>query len=338
MTGFLLTSDIHLTSRSRDEYRWLIFDWLRVQALSRDVTNIFVLGDITDQKDHHANLLINRIVDSFDALAAATSATVWLMKGNHDYIDPEYPLLKFLGGEGAVRFVSKVQKEIIDDQRVLFLPHQMKVLGARNKHVWHEYDFNDYDFIFLHQTMDGSVASNGFPLPGLQHKLFEGTQATVIAGDIHVPQKIGPVTYCGSPHPVRFGDDFKPRVLWWNGTEVKSVSRVALKKAVIILEDPEDLVEKAGLDRGDQVKVIITLAREDFHTWEDRKRKVSAICEATGLLLYGVELKEKREIDPRIKIGSRPAPKKATVPELFESFCDSHQVDREMRRVGRTLL
>ena len=49
---------------------------------------------------------------------------------------------------------------------------------------------------------------NGFSLEGYESKKMDKCSATIIAGDIHVPQLVGNVEYVGSPYRIRFNDAF----------------------------------------------------------------------------------------------------------------------------------
>ncbi|HWY34909.1 MAG TPA: hypothetical protein VNX68_09695, partial [Nitrosopumilaceae archaeon] len=67
--SILITSDLHLTDKDRDEYRWGLFPWLKQQIISYKPTTLLFLGDTTDAKDRHSAKLTNRIVDCFTDLA-----------------------------------------------------------------------------------------------------------------------------------------------------------------------------------------------------------------------------------------------------------------------------
>jgi UDP-2,3-diacylglucosamine pyrophosphatase LpxH len=54
----IITSDLHLTDRPQDEYRWGIFPWLVNQSKELEVENLFILGDLTDFKDKHSAKII----------------------------------------------------------------------------------------------------------------------------------------------------------------------------------------------------------------------------------------------------------------------------------------
>ena len=126
---YLITTDLHLTDRSDEAYRWDIFPFLKKQATKHKTQHIFILGDLTDFKDNHSARLVNRIVEEVVGLTDYGGVTI--LKGNHDYVDPKTPFFMFLdgmsvdpyGSEPVVRFVTDITKTKISNKRVLLLPH-----------------------------------------------------------------------------------------------------------------------------------------------------------------------------------------------------------------------
>ena len=56
--NWLIASDLHFTDAPRDAYRNGIIDFIADAARAREATDIFILGDITDRKDHHSGEFI----------------------------------------------------------------------------------------------------------------------------------------------------------------------------------------------------------------------------------------------------------------------------------------
>ncbi|RPI87194.1 MAG: hypothetical protein EHM40_23155, partial [Chloroflexi bacterium] len=81
---WLVTSDLHLTDRPRDAHRFGLFKWLAKKQRKHGVKATFILGDITDKKDNHSSALVNRVVNELTQL----EPPVYVLKGNHDFIDP----------------------------------------------------------------------------------------------------------------------------------------------------------------------------------------------------------------------------------------------------------
>lgn len=330
MSKFLFTSDIHLSPRPREAYRWTIFQWLRTQALSRNVDAVFILGDITDQKDGHTNAFINRIVDEVRALREAVE--VYLITGNHDYSDPKAPLLRFLEGcyhqPTGLRDVRKGKPAF--DEHIMLLPHVRYSSSS-----WVGMDFKEYDLALCHQTFAGSQIENGLVLAGGVAPARIGARV-VISGDVHVPQRIEHVRYCGSPHPVRFGDSFQPRVLFWDDGKLKSINRVTMRRLVIETDDLRWLASEADISDGDQVKLRLKLPRSRFGEWEQLRREASKVAEARNFDLCGLELLEQQD-SKRVRLRGAPTAQRKPA-DVFDSFCKANAVEPELTSIGKTLL
>ena len=170
----LVTSDLHFTSNPVDDYRWGIFDYIR----SRSPDWLFVLGDLTDAKDRHSAKLVNRIAYEFFEL----TQNVVILVGNHDYVDPDHPFFEFLNYVDNVDFVTEYKQLQLDHHKFAFIPHTRDP-----ENEWRNTMF-DVHYAFIHQTVIGSEASNGYAMDsGIPKDYFAGCKAMVISGDIHVP-------------------------------------------------------------------------------------------------------------------------------------------------------
>src|SRR5713226_9416852 len=112
---YLISADLHLSDRPRDEYRWGLFGWLAKMQAKHDVTATMFLGDITQDKDKHSATLVNRLVDELIGL----KPPIYILRGNHDGIDPANPYFRFLSTIEGVQFI--VEPTVIDG--VAFIPH-----------------------------------------------------------------------------------------------------------------------------------------------------------------------------------------------------------------------
>lgn len=326
-TRLLITSDIHLTTHPLDEYRWDVLAYLHELAVARGVAGVLILGDLTEKKDAHPSSLVNRLFDILEAFPVP----VWILRGNHDYdVNPNLPFFKFLPN-----FITKPCLVTIGDLRCFFIPHH------RREQDLAEVTVPKCEFLFLHQTFKGAVAENGQRLDGIDPLEFDGVaKKAVISGDIHVPQRLGPIIYSGAPHPIRFGDTFEPRVLYWDGAKLKSIRRDTIRKATLTVRSLAD-IEKADLDEGDQLKIKYRLARRDFPEWSARREAVFEWCERAGVVLQGCAMEEDpatKRVVPRDVGAESTGTDARTHEELFDEFCDEKRIDREYVRSGRALV
>jgi hypothetical protein len=336
----LFTSDLHFTDNPRDSYRWELFPFLKRVAQKKGVTDIWLLGDITDAKDRHPARLVNRIMDELVSLQKESECFVHIVKGNHDYVDPDTPFFRFIS-ESEMRFYN--QAAVCAPDRagdVLILPH------TRNPDEdWAILDEGqEVELVVTHMTFDGSDAGGfimeGMPKDYITKRCPSLKGVPIISGDIHVPQTLGPIRYCGSPYHVHFGDTFQPRVLLYEEGKFTSVKHSSLSRHTFNIMDPEELYD-ANVYEGDQVKVRLSLMRSQFGQWEEHRKRINEIATELGLEIFAIELK------PRM---SRKKPKlnkqtptliesdKSTPEELFSAFCKERGIEKNLTQGGLKIL
>ena len=325
----LITSDLHFTDRARDAYRWDIFPWLRDQ-LEHDET-LLILGDLTDAKDNHSSALVNRIVNEIEETVAFGHG-VFILKGNHDYVDAFTPFFGFLGALDRVAFIADGYYGLhrVEGQYVRMMPHTRSPAED-----WERVSFEDVDLVLCHQTFNGAKASNGQQLQGgISARYFSdrGFKGRVISGDIHVPQQCGDVTYVGSPYPVAFGDKFTPRVLRVSGDSVESLEPPHIRKLKLTISDAEELDD---LRQGDQVKLTVRLWREDFYEWERIRAEVAEVAGRLGVYVHSLDLEVKTEVEAPTNAKAVAV---ASAGDVLGDFCESRGLADADRKIGAALL
>lgn len=321
MPPFLITGDIHLSPKPKDEYRFGIFPWLLKQARKHKVRAIYILGDLTENKDNHPASLVNRIADELTNF----DYPVRILMGNHDFVHRGCPFFKFLGYYEQVDYITEVDEydnftciphqpdQRAFDQACSFIPYQGSAL--------------------LHQTISGAIDDGGNRhLNGLGASLIAQKQLRhCYSGDIHRPQVCGPVTYVGAPYQVRFGDDYTPRVLLISSEKTTDLHFPAPRKHSWVLSDLEEL-RAADLKAGDQVKLTLALNREEIAEWPNLKQRALDMCKELGVEVYGVTLKMKAQQQPS-KAIKRTAPN-----EVFNEFCTQENVSSVVKRAGEAFI
>lgn len=326
---WLLTSDLHLTDRPRDVYRFDLFPWLARQQKKYNTTATFLLGDLTDSKDKHSSALVNRVVDELMGL----QPPVYVLAGNHDGLDPNNPFFRFLHYTEGLEFIIEPRNAGIDGKRVGMVPF------CRTQA---EFDRScakispKPDALMVHQTFDGSIAESGSRLSGLSPSPIEKLRPGVCwAGDVHRPQRCGPVGYIGSPYHVRFGDQFTPRVLLVeNCIETRNLHFPAPKKWSLTIRDADELQNNPDLAKGDQLKLTIEMAREEAIEWQAHKQRILGACAELGLEVYGAVLKvNSNTVKPQTVQKRSKDPK-----EAFAAFCKHENVASSVKQAGLELL
>ena len=273
---WLLTSDLHVTDRPKDEYRWGLFEWLAKMQRRHVVDYTFILGDLTDKKDNHPSALVNRVIDGLSQL----KPPVYILMGNHDYIAHVRPFFKFLNCIEGLHFVA--EPTFLRDLGLSMIPHMPD--QAHFDAACDQMPQNSA--LMCHATITGASSETGMPLTGLSASPIRRFRRSAMwAGDVHRPQtlKCG-LTYVGSPFRIRFGDDFTPRVLLVDEKTGKSTDLhfQCLQKHGLHIKKPEDILA-VDLRRGDQVKIDIELGREDLVGWATIKARILSICQERGV-------------------------------------------------------
>ena len=297
MSRYLITSDLHLTSKPEDAYRFDLFPWLLEESHRLRIHVLFILGDLTDAKDRHPASLVQKVVESIQ-LVTSQGLKVVILKGNHDYTDPTVPFFGFLGELDNVRYIH--EPTLLDTEwcgavrGIACIPHShkpidWKAIVRKYKHV---------DYMFLHHTFGGSLASNGQKMQGDAITPLDKVEGFVISGDIHVPQKIGSVRYVGSPYTIRFNDAFTPRVLY-EGLQVgpEDLHFPCLVRQKVTIHAVSELDEKS-IREGDQVKVKVTIPRSSVRDIPELRRQIREKADLIGFILCGVEFEVEAEQEP----------------------------------------
>lgn len=331
----IITSDLHFTANPRDSYRWELIDFLRGIEKDSPKNDLFILGDLTDAKDKHPAELVNRISMSIGLLAKSFN-NVYILKGNHDYIDPNTPFFQFLGGkdDSNIHFIVHPESVKSEGYEIALLPHARD--PDKEWGLWAD-RCSKADYIFLHQGFEGARASNGTKMEGMKPSVFKPFKARCISGDIHVPQKVGPITYVGSPYHVHFGDNFTPRILRIGAEGKESdIHFDAIKKHSLSLNHIND-IEDLGLRPGDQVKIKLVLPRSDFSSWQEKKQEAMDKCAALGLEVFGIEIQERKR--RRLsKKNQNPTDALMSNKEVFDEYCQRERLSDVIVKAGEKYL
>lgn len=300
--SILVASDLHLTINPMDEYRWGLLPWIETQIKKHNVKAVALLGDLTDAKDRHPSILVNKLVDRLSRIS--TLAQIIIIRGNHDYVDEDSPFFKFLRHTPRVFYVT----EPAEWSDYLFLPHTRDW-----EKDWKPYlnSWNDYKIIFTHQTYDGALAENGQTLRGIPPSVFKGFKGQVISGDIHVPQRLSRrLLYVGAPYHIKFGDDFSPRVLLVRerGNDLRDLTFKTVSRKVASIRNLQEL-RAYDYNSGDQVKVKVRLKRSEFPEGPKLRKEIKKLAKERGWALRSITIsqiksktsaidKEVQSIDP----------------------------------------
>jgi len=330
----LVTADLHWAESIRDSYRHEFQKHLRSIIEKKKVDLLIILGDLTETKDRHGAALVNQIMGHLIALSELCS--VIIVRGNHDYLDPDNPFFAFVEHFDEIYWVNQPMDgtsldcpELEQLGRCLFLPHTID-----HEKDWAGIEFGDYHWIFTHNTFSGVHVGYGHTLSGIPTNIFPDN-CQVISGDIHIPQELGPVIYVGSPYLVDHGDDYKPRVLLIDGEIIKSIPAPGPQKRLVEVSSIEDLDNQKGLNEGDILKVRIKLAPGDHALWPELQAKVRQWGKDEGYII--------NKVQPVIE-GAKATPSRRrdqvrkSDEQLVEEYVRKMEVKKGTAKVGLDLL
>jgi len=310
-----------------------VFDYL--YTVPFDV--LVILGDLCDAKDCHPGSLVNKVVDSMMRFAEM-GKEIHLLRGNHDYSgDPDCPFFLFLRSCPNCYYHNTAQIWEIGNIRWSFFPH-----SRTPEHYWADMRRGKKDLgvdvTLCHQTFSGAFSESGKKLAGCDATALAGA-GKIFSGDVHVPQAVGPVEYVGAPYPIDFGDAYEPSMVAvenGNGCSWSYLYPPSIRKLVLRINDPEEIEFAPAWREGDQVKVVLTLKRRDFGSWESHRRRIKLLCDRNHLTLCGLELQERTRQRIELSRGCSALP--TSHEDQFKAYCEHAGIDESDARVGRKLL
>jgi hypothetical protein len=328
----LVTADLHLSDNPRDAYRheWVASLPSLVEEL--DVQRVLILGDLCESKDRHSAWLVNRVVDHIMALAKI--CPVHILRGNHDYINEAHPFYHFLSHLRRVTWYNVPSpRRLRELGQCLFLPHTRSP----------EEDWcgllDPFDWAFAHQTFEGADVGHGRKLAGVSQDIFSGN-ARIISGDVHVPQKLGPVTYVGAPYLVDFGDDYTPRIILLQDDEMESVPCSGAQKRLVDmgrLDTLESATNEAGVAAGDIVKFRVHLPAGQIGDWPHIQAEIRDWSQRVGCWAHTLQLATQRDQgEARIHVSRSTQPHDDR--KLVENYGSQQGADKKTIRTGIRLL
>lgn len=328
----LILADFHLSDHPLEEYRWNVFKWIYQLDSKYKFKTIYILGDLTEKKDHHPAKLVNRLTEAFEGLYNRFER-VAVLRGNHDSIDPDWPFFHFLKAIGVEFYY---QPTIVDKE--LFLPYSKDLKGDLISVVEGHMQISEkVNRIFMHQTVRGAVASNGSALDGVSDSLFNRFPGLIFSGDVHMPQEVGDIHYVGSPYPVYFGDRFFGGGILLDRDKWERVeNRQTIRRNSFELDYTQEEVPEFEVHPGDQFKIRMLVNRGDsgeFDKWKKNLREF--ITEQKGMLV-SIEIKFKEE---KRRLISRARKLKSIEPEdVLHRYCQAEGLDDYYFQKGKELL
>lgn len=326
MKRTMITADLHLSDQPVNAYR---LDFVEKQLPKlmkyRDAGILVIAGDLTDQKDRHSAWLTHHVVDLLSLLAEI--AEVFVIEGNHDFLDIEYPFFRFLEQLDSVRRIHWISKPTLINDGVLLLPHT-----SEHKQDWKNLPRSR--LIVTHNTFDGSLSEHGGKMRGIP--LSALPKVPIISGDVHQPQTLGRLSYVGPPYTVRFGDDFEPRVLLVNeNAGIVSFPTNSPRKRLVDLEYPWKKSAFDRIQRGDIVKLRIAITQQEASQWPQIRADAQSLASSKDCHIFAVQplMRNIRRYRPTTT-GSSNSKSDA---KLIREYCSRRNADPATTKTGLTI-
>jgi len=322
----IIASDLHLVCTKNEEYRWGVFSAIKDAVVKHGATRLLLLGDYTDYKDRHPAELLNKFVAELRGLTAIVDIDV--LCGNHDFtVDPKNAFLKCVDEMQAVRWIDTITEDTIEGMDTLWLPF------SRQPNLdWKDIDFSKYQLVLMHQTVVGSKASDSYECTsGLDPAVFSALNGKVLAGDIHVPQKVGKVEYIGAPTRLRYGDSYTPRIVLLDGQEIITIATDCALKHKLEINCGEVL---PTFTKGDMVKVVVNLTSVDYGEWAEEKTRITS--EFAKQCVYVESIAARRKVRSRIKKTTQGITV-TSFTDVLKRYAEKEQLSEELVDVGREI-
>lgn len=237
------------------------------------------MGDLTEQKDRHPAILVNKVVDHVYKLAQI--APVVCLSGNHDYAEEGRAFFEFLR---RIPNTIWIRKPTSIDQ-CLFLPHT-----PNYRRDWDGLDFQGHPYLYFHATFAGADLGSGIEADdGIPRKIIPRS-SIAFCGDVHVPQETRPIVYVGAPYTVDFGDDYKSSIIFRDGNRYDRVdtSHLAQKRSIVLTTGDTDL-RNQHFNKGDICQITVDV--DDMGGWLPLRDHLAKDATERGLQIWAIKPK-----------------------------------------------
>ena len=117
--------------------------------------------------------------------------------------------------------------------------------------------------------------------------------------------------------------------------EAKNLYFHCPRKIKLLVRSYDDIITNPDLQKGDQVKVTLELAREEIVDWKTQRQEILTACDEMGLEVFGIDLKI------NTNTTTRQEPLKATAKsrqEILAAFCKAENLPSAIKEMGLEFL
>lgn len=322
---YLLATDFHLDDKPENEYRWAIWEHILQAVIQYEIESVFILGDWVDRKDRFPARFINRLFDEVYKICAR--CPLYVLRGNHDTSMQPPSYFDFAATKICAGFeYITIPQSFGPNYNLLMLP-----FTARPKTDWAGMTLSDYDAVFMHATVPGSVVENGMVMENENFPILPRS-VKFYSGDVHVPQKVRNVVYVGAPHPIRFGDNFPCRMVVLDH-EYNITMEIPLSPPRKLMADIRDIGDLNSLTArwGDQIKIRFNCPPEAIEHWGATEQQIIQWAREKGVTVAGTECIVGTRTPGNLDAEESPE-------HILRGFADREGISEELLKTGLDLL
>jgi len=200
-----IISDIHLGSHCADETWHKLAvgyaTWLSYELKARNITQLFILGDVFNDRKEISGRTISAATDFFNALS---DFEIFVLVGNHDcFYDKgtDVNSISMLGKWANMTVITEMTKYNLGGRNILICPwgSDPMSLGERFDAVFGHFEINSFNMTQM-QVCEGRMESSD----------IRKVSPMVFSGHFHLrdERKYGTdrIYYVGSPYQLNWGD------------------------------------------------------------------------------------------------------------------------------------
>jgi len=315
--NYIVTGDWHLTDNPLDEYKWDFCNKLIKYAGENEVQMLFIVGDLTENKDKHSSILVNRLTGVLSDLKLSLGQDIMILHGNHDSVGNGVSFFKFLDNSDAgIHFID----EFVQCYGWSFIPNRVRISD-------HIHEIEDSELVFLHNNIRGARRENtSVSNAGTDPRLFKNVRGKIYSGHYHTPQQVNNITFVGAPYPIDFNDRYEGRFIH-NG---KSISFPTIRK--IIYRVDYRALDEIELFEGDQVKIEVSINRYDISQWEGIRASILEEAEKRKAIVVSLEMKTIKEDTEVLEV------RKMSNTEVVKEYVTVNNLGRRYLEVAQDIM
>lgn len=277
--GILVVGDMHVVKSSLSESEG-VFDYIHNFVSQQRHAIIVFLGDIF----HNNSVLDLPVALSVQRKMSDLSRAcrVITIPGNHDGVTPRLSdpnSLQLTCGRTVVppdpeawmdSFDFGPNSGVISWMAVPY-HHNSRDFEKRVVEASEDCGMESIDFLFCHQTFDGTRYDNGFYAPdGVNVEVLPKKIKRIISGHIHTPSTHGPLMYAGSVRSVSFSEVNHSKFVYWIDAKDLQVTPINIdhlisrnhnidiaQEVVGSADRAVELISKVGMNPNDRLRVSI---------------------------------------------------------------------------------